>query len=115
MVFALGFSDGLQLLKQWESAFNYPTGTRLGLLGAIQNLGSIGALPFAPYASDLQGRKRTVFLGACFMVAGAIVQTASQNINMFLGARFMRKNLSTNTTTLLMSKILDSRLWLGIL
>jgi hypothetical protein len=28
--------NGLQTLKQWQSAFNYPTGGKLGLLNAIQ-------------------------------------------------------------------------------
>ncbi len=58
-------------------------------LGAIQNIGGLGCLPFSPYACDLLGRRRTIFLGACIIVAGAIVQTASQSVNMFIGARFM--------------------------
>ena len=28
--------NGLQTLSQWESAFGYPTGGKLGLLNAIQ-------------------------------------------------------------------------------
>ena len=28
--------NGLQTLTQWESAFNYPSGGKLGLLSAIQ-------------------------------------------------------------------------------
>ncbi|KLO08006.1 hexose transporter [Schizopora paradoxa] len=81
--------NGLQLLTQWEDAFNHPMGSKLGLLGAIQNIGSLGCLPFSPYACDLLGRKRTIFLGACIIVAGAIVQTASQSVEMFIGARFL--------------------------
>ena len=81
--------DGLQLLSQWEEAFNHPTGSKLGLLGAIQNIGSLACLPFSPYACDLMGRKKTIFMGALIIVAGAIIQTASQSVNMFIGARFM--------------------------
>ncbi|TCD69438.1 hypothetical protein EIP91_007563 [Steccherinum ochraceum] len=81
--------NGLQLLQQWESAFNYPTGSKLGLLGAIQNIGSLGSYPFAPYLCDGLGRKRTIFIGALIVVAGSIVQAASQNVNMFIGARFL--------------------------
>lgn len=86
----LSHSDGLQLLTQWEEAFNFPHGSKLGLLGAIQNIGSLACLPFSPYLCDILGRKRTIFLGAFIIVAGAIIQTASQSVNMFIGARFMR-------------------------
>ena len=92
-------ADGLQLLNQWESAFGYPTGSKLGLLGAIQNIGSLGALPFTPYLCDGLGRKWTIFVGAVIMVAGAILQTASQNIEMFIGSRFMRKCFEYVETT----------------
>ncbi|EMD33849.1 hypothetical protein CERSUDRAFT_117379 [Gelatoporia subvermispora B] len=81
--------NGLQLLTQWETAFNFPSGSKLGLLGAIQNIGSLGALPFWPYACDGLGRKKTIFLGAVIMCAGAIIQTASQSVEMFIGSRFM--------------------------
>ena len=66
----------------------------LGLLGAIQNIGSLGAMPFTPYMADGIGRKKTVFFGATVMIAGAIIQTASQSVNMFIGARFMRMELN---------------------
>ena len=62
----------------------------LGLLGAIQNIGSLGSMPFTPYMADGIGRKKTVWFGATVMIAGAIIQTASQSVNMFIGARFMR-------------------------
>lgn len=81
--------DGLQLLTQWEEAFNYPSGSKLGLLGAIQNIGSLAACPFTPYFADGLGRKRTIFFGAVIMIAGTIIQTASQSVNMFIGSRFM--------------------------
>ncbi|KAI5120581.1 hypothetical protein M0805_002531 [Coniferiporia weirii] len=81
--------NGLQLLDQWESAFNNPSGSKLGLLGAIQNIGSLASLPFTPYSCDGLGRKRTIFLGATIVVAGAIIQTASQSVEMFIGSRFM--------------------------
>ena len=81
--------DGLQLLSQWQEAFNHPTGSMLGLLGAIQQIGHLATFPFAPYCSDILGRKRTVFLGQSLAVAGAIVQTASQSVQMFIGARFL--------------------------
>ena len=63
----------------------------LGLLGAIQNIGGLASMPFTPYMADGLGRKRTVFFGATVMIIAAIIQTASQSVNMFIGARFMRK------------------------
>ena len=83
--------DGLQLLTQWENDFNHPSGSMLGLLGAIQNIGGLASMPFTPYMADGLGRKRTVFFGATVMIIAAIIQTASQSVNMFIGARFMRK------------------------
>jgi MFS family permease len=58
-------------------------------LNAIQNIGSLAAYPFAPYISDGIGRRLTVFLGAFIMCAATAVQTASQNVGMFIGARFL--------------------------
>ncbi|KAF8185957.1 general substrate transporter [Pholiota molesta] len=81
--------NGLQSLPQWQSAFNHPTGGALGLLGAIQNIGSLCALPFAPYMADGLGRRSTIICGACLMVIGTVVQTASQNVRMFIGARWL--------------------------
>jgi MFS family permease len=54
---------------------------------AEKNIGSIATLPFAPYLSDGIGRKKTIFIGACILVIGTIVQTASQSVDMFIGAR----------------------------
>lgn len=97
--------NGLQSLTQWENDFNHPTGSMLGLLNAIQvrqlfthyfrnynltrsqNIGSLGGYPFAPYLSDGIGRRLTVFLGALIMCAGVAIQTASNSVKMFIGAR----------------------------
>ncbi|KAF9480316.1 general substrate transporter [Pholiota conissans] len=81
--------NGLQSLPQWQQAFNHPTGGALGLLGAIQNIGSLSALPFAPYIADGLGRRSCIILGACLMIIGTVVQTASQNVHMFIGARWL--------------------------
>jgi sugar porter (SP) family MFS transporter len=81
--------NGLQSLPQWESAFNNPTGGKLGLLNAIQNIGVLAGLPFAPYMSDGIGRRRTVWFGATIMCIATAIQTASQSVGMFIGARFL--------------------------
>lgn len=81
--------NGLQSLTQWQEAFNHPTGGMLGLLNAIQNIGCLAAYPFSPYLSDGIGRRPTIFIGALIMLGATALQTASQNVNMFIGARFL--------------------------
>lgn len=81
--------NGLQSLTQWETYFDNPTKGKLGLLNAIQNIGSLAAYPFAPYLSDGLGRRRTVFIGALIMCIATAIQTASQSVGMFIGARFL--------------------------
>lgn len=60
--------NGLQSLPQWQSAFNHPGSSMLGLLNAIQNVGALVATPFAPYFSDGVGRRPSVLFGAGIMV-----------------------------------------------
>ncbi|KAF4607454.1 hypothetical protein EYR38_001526 [Pleurotus pulmonarius] len=81
--------NGLQSLPQWKLSFNNPSGSMLGLLNAIQHIGSLGGYPFSPYLADGLGRRRTVFIGAVLMCMGTVVQTASQSVGMFIGARFL--------------------------
>ena len=60
--------NGLQSIPQWQDAFNHPEGSMLGLLNAIQNIGSLAGLPFAPYLTDGVGRRASVFFGAATTV-----------------------------------------------
>jgi MFS family permease len=52
-----------------------------------QNIGALAGYPFAPYMSDAIGRRPTVFFGALIMCIATAVQTASQSVGMFIGAR----------------------------
>ncbi|KAJ7106317.1 hexose transporter [Mycena epipterygia] len=81
--------NGLQSLPQWENYFNFPTKGKLGLLSSIQNIGALAGYPFAPYLCDGIGRRPTVFIGALLMVIATAIQTASQSVGMFIGARFL--------------------------
>ncbi|EPQ56894.1 hexose transporter [Gloeophyllum trabeum ATCC 11539] len=81
--------NGLQSLDQWNASFNNPQGQQLGLLNAIQNIGCLAAYPFSPYLTDGMGRRFSVGLGAALMLAATVIQTASQNVRMFIGARFL--------------------------
>ncbi|EEB95222.1 hypothetical protein MPER_05843, partial [Moniliophthora perniciosa FA553] len=54
-----------------------------------ENIGSLAAYPFAPYLTDGIGRRKTIFFGAVLMCVATAIQTASQSVNMFIGARFL--------------------------
>ncbi|KAL4259749.1 Major Facilitator Superfamily Sugar Transporter [Pleurotus pulmonarius] len=81
--------NGLQTLPQWKDYFHSPSGSMLGLLNAIQNIGSLTAYPFSPYLADGLGRKKTVFIGAVILCVAPVIQAAAQSVGMFIGARFL--------------------------
>ncbi|KAJ7599031.1 hexose transporter [Mycena floridula] len=81
--------NGLQSVPQWRDYFHNPQSGQLGLLNAIQNIGALAGYPFAPYLSDGLGRRPTIFIGAAIMAIATAVQTASQSVGMFIGARFL--------------------------
>lgn len=100
--------NGLQSLDQWQESFNYPTGGMLGLLNAIQNIGALAAYPMAPYLTDGFGRRPAVLFGATIMLGATAIQTASNSVNMFIGARFLigfGLTFATNAAPLLVSEI----------
>ena len=68
--------NGLQSLPQWQDAFNHPGSSMLGLLNAIQNVGVVAGLPFAPYISDGIGRRASVLSGAGIMVRSPLIMFA---------------------------------------
>lgn len=77
----------LQTVPAWRDYFGSPQGATLGLFNAIQTIGGIPGLLLSPYLADWQGRRRCMFFGLCIMQAGAILQTCSQNVGMFIAAR----------------------------
>ncbi|KZW02871.1 general substrate transporter [Exidia glandulosa HHB12029] len=81
--------NGLQSVDQWRTFFDNPGGSRLGLLNAIQSIGSLcGTLP-APYVADIFGRRIGIITGSFIVLGGSILQAATQNINMFIASRFL--------------------------
>ncbi|KAJ3559384.1 hypothetical protein NM688_g380 [Phlebia brevispora] len=65
--------NSFQSLTLWNSYFGNPH----------------GAYPFAPYLSDGIGRRITIWIGATIMLCAVAIQSAAQNINMFIAARFL--------------------------
>ncbi|WWC92059.1 uncharacterized protein L201_007013 [Kwoniella dendrophila CBS 6074] len=81
--------NGLQSLDTWKNYFGTPTGSTLGIFNAIQSIGGIVGLPFAPYLNDRLGRRWTMFLGAAIQLIGVALQTGAQSVGMFIGCRFV--------------------------
>jgi len=79
--------NGLQSLKLWEDYFDHPTGSLLGLFNAIQSIGGFLSLPIAGGIADKYGRRFGIFSGCIIMLIATAIQTAAQNIGMFIGAR----------------------------
>ncbi|KAF7792205.1 hypothetical protein EIP86_003238 [Pleurotus ostreatoroseus] len=100
--------NSFQSLKLWNTYFGNPHGGKLGLLNAIQNIGAIAGLPFAPYLSDGIGRRRTVWIGATIMLIAVAVQSAAHNLNMFIASRFLigfGLTFAANAAPLLISEL----------
>lgn len=83
--------NGLQTMIPWQTCkkagvltgsvtdriiadFNNPSGSRLGLFTAIQNIGGVCALLFSSYAADLFGRRLGVCIGLLIVFVGTILQ-----------------------------------------
>ncbi|BCS30126.1 sugar porter family MFS transporter [Aspergillus puulaauensis] len=101
--------NGLQTMPPWREYFGNPTGSTLGLLTAIHNIGGICALFFSSYLADLLGRRACVSLGTIVLFVGVIVQSApSVNRGMFIAGRFLvglGSNISQGAAPLLVTEL----------
>jgi len=80
--------NGLQTVTNWQEYFNHPHGSVLGVFNAIQSIGGIVGLPLAPFLNDHFGRRKALFFGNIVMLVGVALQTAAQNVAMFIVCRF---------------------------
>ncbi|KAH1594724.1 hypothetical protein KXX34_001844 [Aspergillus fumigatus] len=81
--------NGLQAVETWQTYFNTPSGALLGVLNASYNLGGLITLPIVPYVNDRFGRKHSITFGSVILIIGVILQSASQNVGMFLASRLV--------------------------
>lgn len=81
--------NNIRILGTWTGYFGDPKGGELGLLNALYSIGSIAALPIAPFIADRFGRRAAIITGCVLMCIGASIQGASQNLDMFEGGRFL--------------------------
>ncbi|KAH8589302.1 general substrate transporter [Bisporella sp. PMI_857] len=102
--------NGLQTMEPWQAYFNHPSGSRLGLFTAIQNIGGVCALFFSSYAADFFGRRGGVTIGLIIIFLGTILQVvpASDREGMFIGGRFLvglGSNLAQGSAPLLILEL----------
>jgi sugar porter (SP) family MFS transporter len=83
------FFNSVQNFDTWQEYFNHPTGSKLGLVGALYQIGSLVSIPIVPLIADNFGRKLPIAIGCAIMIAGAILQGASKDLNSFMGGRVL--------------------------
>ncbi|KAL4767001.1 general substrate transporter [Aspergillus nidulans var. acristatus] len=76
--------NGLQTMRSWAAYFDNPTGSRLGLFGALPGIGTLAVFVLSPYISDGLGRRLGTAIGSAVIVLGALIQTFPPHSN---GAR----------------------------
>ena len=81
--------NGLQSLSYWETYFNNPSPSTLGLMNAIVPAGNFAINFFVPYMADGIGRKNTLIVGLLVLFVGIGLQTGATNMGMFIASRFI--------------------------
>ncbi|KAI6785278.1 High-affinity glucose transporter-like protein [Emericellopsis cladophorae] len=81
--------NALQIVESWKDYFDDPVGHWKGFISASYSLGALISLPLVPWCNHKFGRRWSIFIGSCIMIAGAIVQGASQHVGMYIVARLM--------------------------
>ena len=79
------FGDGY-LDKDGEHSINPKI---IGFMSACYQLGSILAVPIAPWLNQRYGRRMAIFVGSVIMVVGAILQGFAQHVAMYIIARML--------------------------
>ncbi|KAL5046444.1 hypothetical protein BDW71DRAFT_214683 [Aspergillus fruticulosus] len=73
--------NGLQTMGSWAAYFDNPTGSRLGLFGALPGIGTLAVFLVAPYISDGLGRRLGTAIGSSVIVLGAFIQAFPPHSN----------------------------------
>ncbi|KAJ5259636.1 hypothetical protein N7478_012617 [Penicillium angulare] len=79
--------NGLQIIPAWQTFFNKPTGSALGLITNGTRIGGVGALFVVNPLIERLGRRRPIAIGSAFMLLGIALQTAATNLPMFIIGR----------------------------
>lgn len=86
--------DGMMLntsqnLDSWQAYFDTPVGSRLGLMNAIYQIGSLVSFPIIPYIADRWGRKVPIAIGCVLMILGGFLGAFCNGYGMYVGGRFV--------------------------
>lgn len=81
--------NGLQILPEWRSFFQHPTGSRLGSITNGVRYGQLGALFIAAPLIQRLGRKKPIAIGSAILLVGVVLQVAAQNYATFVAGRFL--------------------------
>jgi len=79
--------NGMQALTYWQSYFNHPTGSQLGIFNGTQGLGGVASQFFLWWLVERIGRKLTIIAGAVIIILGVFLQTFANGLPMFASAR----------------------------
>ena len=80
--------NGLQALPQWKTFMHNPHGAYLGMVNAIQALGSCIGYPSMAQIANRWGRKKSVYVGFVVIILGVGLQTGARNREMLIASRF---------------------------
>ncbi|EFQ32496.1 uncharacterized protein GLRG_07766 [Colletotrichum graminicola M1.001] len=105
--------NGLQTMQSWQGYFDHPSGSRLGIIGAMPGFGGLFVLLFAPYIADGLGRKWGTAIGCTIVIFGALLQSfpegaGSKRDAVYLIGRFIvgaGSNISNATCPLLITEV----------
>lgn len=75
---ATDFGDGYQTVKNGKAQYDIKAGM-LGFISSCYQLGSILAVPIAPWINQKYGRRWSIMIGSLTMVVGALLQGFAQH------------------------------------
>ncbi|KAF6799584.1 hypothetical protein CSOJ01_12397 [Colletotrichum sojae] len=79
-----------QVMDQWQSSFDHPTGGRLGIIVAILDIGSLSSFWMVPFFADNYGRKAPIIIGCVIETIGALIglSPAAKGV-LYMAGRFV--------------------------
>ncbi|KAJ5612981.1 hypothetical protein N7510_006175 [Penicillium lagena] len=86
--------DGMMLntsqnLDAWQTYFGTPVGSKLGLMNAIYQIGSLASFPIVPFIADLWGRKVPIIIGCVLMIIGGCLGAFCKDYPMYVVGRLL--------------------------
>ncbi|KAI1047346.1 hypothetical protein LB505_012769 [Fusarium chuoi] len=79
----------VQNFDTWNDFFDKPEGSRLGLLVALYQIGSVASIPLVPVIADRWGRRPCIALGFILMAIGAGLQAGAPDYATYSGGRVL--------------------------